>query len=89
MDEDPEYQISVTHLSGGWPGCEVRVQEAVEKALRHHQTARARIHVALVDDKHIADLNEKFLNHSGPTDVLAFDLADDLAGPSRNVDPHP
>ncbi len=30
--------------------------------------------VALVDDDAIADINQRFLNHAGPTDVISFDL---------------
>ena len=36
----------------------------------------AEISVALVDDAGIAVLNERFLAHEGPTDVLAFSLGD-------------
>jgi probable rRNA maturation factor len=34
--------------------------------------------IALVDDATIAALNQQFLNHAGPTDVISFDLGDDL-----------
>ena len=36
----------------------------------------ATISVAVVSDRRIASLNETYLNHPGPTDVLSFDLGD-------------
>ena len=35
------------------------------------------IAVCLLGKKHMAELNEAFLNHHGPTDVLTFDLRQD------------
>ncbi|MBI5685758.1 MAG: rRNA maturation RNase YbeY [Verrucomicrobia bacterium] len=34
--------------------------------------------VAIVDDDAIAAINQQFLNHAGPTDVISFDLGDGL-----------
>ena len=34
--------------------------------------------VAIVDDAAIAAINQQFLNHAGPTDVIIFDLGDGL-----------
>ena len=39
-----------------------------------------------VDEETIADLNERFLDGSGPTDVLAFPIDDDLAEVGRSPD---
>jgi probable rRNA maturation factor len=39
-----------------------------------------------VDRPTIAELNEKFLGGSGPTDVLAFPMDDDLVLPGRQPD---
>ncbi|MBI5395361.1 MAG: rRNA maturation RNase YbeY [Verrucomicrobia bacterium] len=30
--------------------------------------------IALVDDAAIAEINQRFLNHTGPTDVISFNL---------------
>jgi len=35
--------------------------------------------VAIVDDDAIAAINQQFLNHAGPTDVISFDLGDGLS----------
>ncbi len=34
--------------------------------------------VILVDDKQITEINESFLNHQGPTDVISFDYIEDF-----------
>jgi probable rRNA maturation factor len=39
--------------------------------------------VLFVDEAAIASLNERFLGHEGPTDVLSFPIEDDLSVPSR------
>jgi probable rRNA maturation factor len=42
--------------------------------------------VIFVDERAIADLNERFLDAPGPTDVLAFPLDDDVAPGGRQPD---
>jgi probable rRNA maturation factor len=42
--------------------------------------------VIFVDEQAIADLNERFLDTAGPTDVLAFPLDDDVAPGGRQPD---
>ena len=42
--------------------------------------------VFFVDEETIADLNERFLDGSGPTDVLAFPIDDDLGEIGRSPD---
>jgi probable rRNA maturation factor len=39
--------------------------------------------VLFVDEAAMASLNERFLGHEGPTDVLSFPIEDDLTLPSR------
>jgi probable rRNA maturation factor len=34
------------------------------------------VNVVLLDDQQITDLNEQFLGHEGPTDVITFDLTE-------------
>jgi probable rRNA maturation factor len=42
--------------------------------------------VIFVDERAIADLNERFLDSPGPTDVLAFPLDDDVSPGGRQPD---
>ena len=85
MDDDPAYQIAVACVSEDAPECEASLCEAIDRTLRRHGATAAQIGVALVSDAHIAHLNELHLDHKGPTDVLAFDLRDELA-PGADTD---
>jgi probable rRNA maturation factor len=51
-----------------------RVEAAVRHVLAAEGVAAAEISVALVSDAEIASLNEDYLQHEGPTDVISFAL---------------
>jgi probable rRNA maturation factor len=53
-----------------------RVEEAVRHVLRAEGVRAAEISVALVSDDEIAALNQQYLDHEGPTDVISFHLHD-------------
>jgi rRNA maturation RNase YbeY len=57
-----------------------RIVAAVRSALRSRGCAAASISVAVVDDAEIAELHERYMAIAGPTDVLSFDLSDELSG---------
>ncbi|MBN1513459.1 MAG: rRNA maturation RNase YbeY [Phycisphaerae bacterium] len=76
MDDDSPYDISVAFECDGRDIDESEIHRAVRATLRQENRPSATISVAVVSDAHIASLNEKYLNHSGPTDVLSFDLGD-------------
>jgi len=80
MDDDPPYQLNFVHLRHGAEDTEVTLHRAIEATLRHESVACARLSVAIVSDDEIARLNQQYLNHKGPTDVLSFDLSDDEDG---------
>jgi probable rRNA maturation factor len=46
----------------------------------------AELSVVFVDEQAMTDLNERFLDGTGPTDVLAFPLDDDVAPGGRQPD---
>lgn len=75
MEEDSPYDIPIARQSGRLAINPLRVRDAITRTLRRHGTTRARISVALVDDRRIAEVNEQYLGHQGPTDVLSFDLS--------------
>ena len=69
-------QVSVTRCVPA-RGLRIKnIEKAARAALAHQGCAAGRVNVALVDDARIADLNRDFLNHTGPTDVITFDLRD-------------
>src|SRR5207302_2816263 len=46
----------------------------------------AELSMLFVDEKSMADLNERFLGRDGPTDVLAFPMDDELIESGRQPD---
>lgn len=64
-----------------------RWQRLAEATLRHEGiVGDAELSVLFVDETTIAELNNRFMGHDGPTDVLAFPLEDDLVEPGRFPD---
>jgi len=61
------------------------MRRAIEATLHRHQAEHARISIAVMGDEQMAQLNEQYLGHDGPTDVLTFDLSDR----ERTDDPPP
>ncbi len=49
-----------------------RVEAAVHHVLRAEGVEEAEISVALLDDTAIATMNQEYLEHEGPTDVITF-----------------
>lgn len=49
-----------------------RIEAAVRHVLRAEGVAEAEISVALLDDGAIAAMNDQYLEHEGPTDVITF-----------------
>ncbi len=59
-----------------------RFGDLAERVLSDRGVATdAELNVLFVDELTIASLNERFLQHHGPTDVLSFPIEDDLAAP--------
>ena len=49
-----------------------RVEAAVRHVLREEGVDEAEVSVALMNDAAIAAMNEEYLDHEGPTDVITF-----------------
>ena len=79
MEDDPEYQIDIHRRVDLETPSDARIGEVVRKTLGSHSSERASVSLAIVSDDEIARLNESYLQHSGPTDVLSFDLGSDLS----------
>ncbi|MCH8912637.1 MAG: rRNA maturation RNase YbeY [Planctomycetes bacterium] len=76
MNEDDPYDIQVHNKHADDGVDPSMLQEGIREALRRFDTASADVSVAVVSDAEIAELHEKYMNIKGPTDVLAFDLAE-------------
>jgi len=89
MEDDPPYQISISVETDLDAPPDEELVRAVAHTLRRHHCPTADISIALVDDAQIATLNEQYLGHEGPTDVLSFELGDSATqanGQCRSVD---
>ena len=62
-----------------------RVEAAVRHVLREEGVPVAEISVALVSDAEITALNEEYLQHQGPTDVISFALHEEGEPPLGDV----
>jgi probable rRNA maturation factor len=62
-----------------------RVEAAVRHVLREEGVDAAEISVALVSDTEIASLNEDYLQHEGPTDVISFALHEQGESPLGDI----
>ena len=62
-----------------------RVEAAVRHVLRAEGVSAAEISVALVSDAEITALNQDYLQHQGPTDVISFALHDEGQPPLGDV----
>ena len=56
-----------------------KFKSLAESVCRRFSVVEADLNIAIVDDEMIAVINEQFLGHTGPTDVISFDLSDDDA----------
>lgn len=72
-----EVEVMVSVGEGATPPADpARVEAAVRHVLRAEGVEAAEISVALVGDVEIAALNQEYLDHQGPTDVISFHLHD-------------
>jgi len=84
MGDKPSYDITVTVLDDAASTAKrpridpVPLSCAIEAALRRHSVCRACIGLAVADDNEMARLNRAHLDHEGPTDVIAFDMRDNV-----------
>lgn len=49
-----------------------QIKETVDRVLTEHNVKDAQVDVSIVGIRKITTLNEKYLKHDGPTDVLSF-----------------
>lgn len=62
-----------------------RVEAAVRHVLRAEEVQAAEISIALVSDAEIAALNQDYLQHEGPTDVISFALHEEGEPPLGDI----
>jgi len=63
-----------------WRKRVLRILSLVQKdRLRYKTFSSESIHVVWMDDARISELNQRFLRHQGPTDIITFDYRNGLA----------
>lgn len=73
-------KIEIANLNENLSLDEEALKKLLTKVLQRGRGKRARVSVALVDDKTMAGLNLRYLGRRGPTDVLAFPFDQGPAG---------
>lgn len=73
-------KIEIANLNENLSLDEEALKKLLTKVLQRGGEKRARVSVALVDDKTMAGLNRRYLGRRGPTDVLAFPFDQGPAG---------
>jgi probable rRNA maturation factor len=58
---------------------QAEMQRAATQVLRRLRVRRYDLSLAVLDDAGLAELNRRYRNRRGPTDVLAFDLREDAS----------
>lgn len=61
------------------------VERAVREVLRAEGVGAAELSVILLTDREIAEMNERYLSHEGPTDVISFPLHPEGGAPLGDV----
>jgi probable rRNA maturation factor len=59
--------------------------KAARATLRHAKVLDAELSITLLDDDAIAAMNQQYLSHDGPTDVISFALYDEGEDPVGDV----
>jgi probable rRNA maturation factor len=80
MDDEPSDNLEIIWRTDRLDLNESLLAEALALVLQSHERSCAGLCVALVSDEEIARLNEQYLQHEGPTDVLSFNLSDSMDG---------
>jgi len=70
-------KITIINLQKKIPIYPARIKKSILKALKNEGVKGTEITVSFVTDRAISRLNLKYLGKNNPTDVLAFNLADD------------
>jgi probable rRNA maturation factor len=60
-----------------------KFRSLVKSVCTRFSVESATVSIAIVDDEAIGVVNKQFLDHTGPTDVISFDLSDEDDGGSE------
>jgi probable rRNA maturation factor len=70
----PTIAVDVSNDGARAPISAARVKEIVQTVCRKERVRHAMISVTFVSDRKIARINREFLDHTGATDIITFEL---------------
>jgi probable rRNA maturation factor len=70
------FHVRIVRRSAARTLSDRKIRAAVEHVLRRHGVRACDLEVAILGAAGIRRLNEQWLGHEGPTDVITFDLGD-------------
>lgn len=82
----PEYSINITDHQTLMVVDQSFLESVIQRVLVEEQIESAVIGLALVDDREIHRLNQQYLGHDYPTDVISFPLHDSCADGATGLD---
>ena len=78
MDPFPTTLISIDSKVRGFRVPRKKINELVAFVESAEGASFAEIDIAIVNDEQMATINQQFLNHEGTTDVITFDLSNEM-----------
>ena len=75
---DHQYQIEITTQQSAVKVPFAKMKKFVAEVLKQEGVTQAEIDIVVVDNQEIHRVNQQFLQHDYPTDVVTFPLSDDL-----------
>ncbi len=73
----PNPSVAITSTQSAVRVPRKRMLAMVAHLSRQQDVRFASVDIAVVADAEMAELNVRYLNHAGPTDVLSFDMSDE------------
>lgn len=77
--------IQITTHFDDAPADPAKLEILIQTVCDRFDLSGATVSVGIVDDAEMAEMNQKYLDHEGPTDCLSFDLSDERAGDDARV----
>ena len=78
MDPFPATLISIDSKVRGFRVPRKKINELIAFVESAEKASFAEIDIAIVNDEQMAVINQQFLNHEGTTDVITFDLSNEM-----------